>query len=388
MTVQEQPGGGSFYLSFRGMRLGQLWGSSDRSIRLPQDVAPAETGGVPTADSLTSRAPEYLRMHVEALATGDHTARATACWGLAARWPDSQEVVMALLTSGDADSIEDAAGILCHVQRSQEFVTRLENLVSELPDSTARDAVIEALPSTHPLRIPDPPDPAAAEMSRTGIPLAGEWEPYTSRIQFIEAPFVDVVDCLTQWTEYINAKFELSEHRAGLGTLLALLDPYWWPSKELVVETIGPWTAVFSNGHDTYEGKVLGKRLGVRSLVTVFSPDVAVGGKVRNYGATEFHLFDRGDSVRSIHISRQPGGWHWDATGTVQSFEDPTLYDRRIKRERFELDALNRYCTGLGISRADSSFYGSRGLLVDNVTTHKLVHDCPSAATWRALHLD
>jgi hypothetical protein len=217
--------------------------------------------------------------------------------------------------------------------------------------------------------------------------LRGAWEPYTSHIQFIEAPFDKVAKDFSKWAATSQSGYDISRHTGSLVTLLPLLDPYWFPTKRLLVETRGKWTSVFSNGHDTYEAAVLSERLKVRSVVTDFSTDMVRAGEVRNYGGTSLEIFNRGRSIRTIHLSRQSSGWEWIVLGTELTFEDTNKYLARSKRDRFDIETLNRHCAALGIKRSDVTFCGPRALLHSEEST-SMTHQIKSAAAWRTIHLD
>jgi len=50
-------------------------------------------------------------------------------------------------------------------------------------------------------------------------------------------------------------------------------------------------------------------------------------------------------------------GWVVFLLGSPLPFEEMATYRARIKRERFDLDMLNRYCEALGIARSNDRFY-------------------------------
>ncbi len=375
----------------------------DQLIRLPQDVGPERLGdnrGVPDLEKLRGDVGEYVTMRAR---LDDHETRALGCWGLVARWPASREAVESMLQSSRNEDIEDAAGILGRVGIPDDLLARVLSLIEALPDSTARDCLVESLPPGHPRRAPEAVPALTALQALANVPLRGAWEPYTSRIQFIEARFDKVTKQFSRWMRTLSSpallarlglmqrrsssRHEMSIHRGSLETLLPLLDPFWWPTKRLIVETQGGWTAVFSNGHDTYEASVLSERMRVRGVVTDFSADVVTKGEVWNHGNTLFELWDKGESVRTIQLSRQESGWDVTLLGTQQAFEVIDRYQARLKRERFDLEMLNLYCSALGINRSDDRFYGPRALLDVQEQETPQQHRYPTAAAWRAANL-
>ena len=314
----------------------------------------------------------------------DHETRALGCWGLVARWPDSRKVVESLLGSDRLDDVEDAAGILCRVGVPSNLVAQILAAIESLPDSSARDALVEALPARHPRRAPDSKPIREALKPLAHAPLHGTWEPYTSHISFIESRFDAAVKQFSKWQGKIRPPASLAQHRGELAQHLALLDPYWFPLKTLLVETRSNWTAVFGNPHSLGAAHVLSKAMRLRSVETSFSVDVVVGGRVRNYGNCEFHLIDRGESVRTIQVSRQSSGWEVYLLGTQQAYEEPEHYQARIKRDRFDIELLNKYCFALGIDRANPEFYGPRAALHVQGATVGMTHShYATAAAWR-----
>jgi hypothetical protein len=370
-------------------------------VRLPQDVGSANSGdtrGVPDLTTLQGDVAEYLAMQAR---EDDFTTRALGCWGLVARWPASRDIVASLLRSTREENVEDAAGILGRVGIPADMLSTVLDLIEALPDSTGRDCLVQSLPLGHPRRAPDAAQHGDVLEALAGVPLQGAWEPYTSHIQFIEAPFDVVTKAFAGWMRRgmirdllgrlgltdNRHEYKLTRHSGSLAELLSLLDPYWWPSKHLFVETQFGFTAVFSNGHETYDSFHLSEVLGVRAVVTDFSVDLVIKGEVVNYGGTTFELLDKGESVRTVQVTRQSGGWDVVILGTPQPFEEVDRYQSRIKRDRFDLDMLNRYCAGLGITRSDDRLYGQRGFMYTPTGKQPQPHQYPTAAAWRKANL-
>jgi hypothetical protein len=89
-------------------------------------------------------------------------------------------------------------------------------------------------------------------------------------------------------------------------------------------------------------------------------------------GAVQFELFGPVDTeflnyVRTVSVVFDGSKWRFDATGTVQAFEDVAAYRARRIRDRFTSAMLERYCQALGIDVFDPSFYGPRAVLVESV---------------------
>jgi hypothetical protein len=205
----------------------------------------------------------------------------------------------------------------------------------------------------------------------SGVPFDGAFEPFTSTIWFIEAPYQRAVGAVQEWRNGLPGTARFDYLTGPLETLLGRLEPWAMPSwKELIVATRGGWTALFSQGSDVYTFNVVSWRLKCRSLRTNYAPHVVRGGNVVSYGDTAFWLGDgsRDDlgplyGLRSVQASNQDG-WVWELHGEPQLFEEPALYANRAIKNRFDLAALNRYCAAMGIERAEPTFYGPQATLV------------------------
>lgn len=224
----------------------------------------------------------------------------------------------------------------------------------------------------------------------SGVPLEGAHEPFTSTIWFVDAPFPEVVEARRRWAARLpnhGNVLRWSDEAGPLDRLLSLLEPYAMPSwKSLVVETSGAWTAVFSQGSDLSYVAHYAVELQTRVVRTNWSPHVVRDGEVRRYGDASMWLFDAGRAERSIQASRQDARWVWIDDGDPLPFEDVARYRARLVRDRFDLGALNDYCSSLGIDRANPSSYGRRAVLEEQDTsTWRSVPTMP-AARWRAEH--
>ncbi len=184
----------------------------------------------------------------------------------------------------------------------------------------------------------------------SGELLGGALRPFTNRIWFIEAPHAAAVEAIRLWRSELETPIRFEPVSGGIDDLLGRLEPWAMPSwKQLVVETSGVWTALFSQGSDIYTFDVIGESLRCRSLMTNHETDVHRHGRIVNYGDTALRLSDgsRGDlaprfSVRIIAASNQDG-WTWDLYGESQPFEELERYRRRVIKDRFDLPTLNRY---------------------------------------------
>lgn len=314
---------------------------------------------------------------------GDFRQRADALWGLVARGTGSLEWVSSQFASQDPVRIADAAGVLMWVGVPDPWRKRLRELAELLPDGEAADNIHIALG-------PDPADESEAS-GGSGQLLDGASAPFTHSIWFVEAPLDVVVEAVRRWHAGLGRTDDMSSLAAPLPRLLDQLEPFSIPSwKQLLVETTSRWTAVFSQGSDIYTGDNAGRLLNCRSLKTTYSPHVVREGAVLNYGSRSFWLSDPASPVgyRVVNASYQ-SRWTWDLAGEEQPFEDVAAYTSTRIPDRFTLARLNAYCAALGIHRADSSFYGPRGvLLVKDIRgwERKPSNVMPSHA-WRSTYL-
>lgn len=171
-------------------------------------------------------------------------------------------------------------------------------------------------------------------------------------------------------------------------------EPWAMPSwKQLVVQTAGTWTALFSQGSDIHIFDIVCRALRCRAITTHHSPQIARDGDVMSYGDTTLWLTDgsRDDlaplrTVRVIQASNQDG-WQWFLDGEVQPFEELGYYGKRLIKDRFDLAILNRYCKALGIERAETGFYGpSATLLTEDTSAWPAQPRTMSGRDWRATH--
>ncbi len=256
-----------------------------------------------------------------------------------------------------------------------------------MPDGSARDAVLAALPQGVRDRLDAEMDQSERSPDRGSVPFGGAADPFTARIWYVEADLDRVVSELTDWYRDRNDTSSLEWIEGGLAGMLTRLEPWTMPSPSyLLVETASAWTAIFSQGSDIYVAYVLGERLGVRSIGSAYSPHVSRDGAVRRYGITEFVLAVPGGAKRTVHLSRQDSGWVFHAIGDPIDFEEQERYTSGYKRDRFPLSTMNQYLTNLGVDRANPAFYGPRGVVVTAHWSGGTSVRSMSSAEWRHDH--
>jgi hypothetical protein len=201
--------------------------------------------------------------------------------------------------------------------------------------------------------------------------LGGRYAPITDAIGFLEADFTRVVEADTRWRDTLTG-FRSRPINGPLPSLLESLLPLTGPLlRHVWVQTTGHWTAYFDNfvnGSDPF-GPVsyLAQQLGCRG--------VQIGcreGTTRRGAGFSFSIYGPGQTdwlnvIRGVSAVQETERWEWRATGAVQPFEDTAAYQRRRVRDRLTPEMIARYCEALGIRPFDDSFYGTTGLLVENV---------------------
>lgn len=71
--------------------------------------------------------------------------------------------------------------------------------------------------------------------------------------------------------------------------------------------------------------------------------------------------------VRTLGAHGTDGRWPWHESGPVQSFEDPSCYQRRRVRDRLDRPRLVSYLRDLGIRVDEPGFYGAGVVLTQLV---------------------
>ena len=370
-------------------------------VRLPIDVW-ASDRQKHELTTLVASVREYADRYEAAIKAQDFAGRVGALWGLVARGDESRGWCGDRLQSGNPESISDACGVLAWIGTAADLVPVLQQLLAELPDGEARDAVYEVLPADQ----RGENDAAADQGASSEELLGGAMAPFTHIIWYVQASLEQAIAARETGgptgpppyryrahgpIDWLSAKFQVAlgrpdplspntpantrqtNVRGPLPVLLSHLQPHSIPGvKSLWVRTDGEWTAVFSQGSDLSYIADYARRLKTRVLRTSYRRDAKEGSRIISHGGCSFWLYDgaRGDlaasgyALRSIQASRQ-SGWQWDEHGEVQPFEETNRYAARRVAERFDLGMLNRYCGQLGIRREDPGFYGPDAILME-----------------------
>jgi hypothetical protein len=205
----------------------------------------------------------------------------------------------------------------------------------------------------------------------------GLFSPITLSAGFLRQPLDDVRDALETWHRELRTV--VTSRPAGrFPESLRQLEPLVSGSipRELLV-IHGEWTAYFNNslrGTDAVTAiSVLSRRLNCAGVEIISDP----GSTSRHVGgsgsarAVQFELFGPLDTdflncVRTISVVEESGGWHFTASGTVQDFEDTSAYSKRLVRDRFTSEMLEKYCQALEIDPFTDAAYGDSVVISSN----------------------
>lgn len=334
---------------------------SGRQGRLPQDVRAAGEP-VPGLDlsTFTGTVDDYARAHAKALADGQYADRVSACWGLVARGADSLGWARAGLASHQTERLEDALAVLIWIGATPADVGVLQSLGDSLPDGEAADLVAMAVDSII------GPEPGVECLPTSELLLDGEYERFTERIRFINAPFDSVTDNAVEWLSSLGGR-SFVPLSGTLPELLDELEPWAMPArKAIIVRTDSDWTAVFDQSGNTgnYFHEVVGERLGVSRLDTSYAPHLVRNREIISYGSCAFSHTTSDGATRTVQASYQ-SRWNWNVHGEPLPFEDLTGYASPRIVDRLTLATLNSYCRALGIRRNDPEYYKHDALLVE-----------------------
>lgn len=211
-------------------------------------------------------------------------------------------------------------------------------------------------------------------------PLFGEkFAPITSSIGFLNASLEEASEALRAWRAKIHGTASLERLPGGLRENIARLEPLIVGAhpRELIVATGNPeWSALFDcgaqGGDPVSTIGFLSRTAQLQGLVVRWVPD-SPGDAERpeRPGAVQFELFGPLPThflnyVRTLSVIRDGKRWRFDATGTVQAFEDTAAYSRRRARDRFTPEMLRDYARALGLRPFDDDFYPGPSVLVRN----------------------
>ncbi|WP_432889109.1 hypothetical protein ACQPYH_09460 [Kribbella sp. CA-245084] len=210
--------------------------------------------------------------------------------------------------------------------------------------------------------------------------LSDRYAPITSRFGFLELPLQAAGEGLLAWRQELYGRAKATPVGGSLGELLERLPPLTGGvrPRELLVGTAGDkWTAYFDCGFQGTDAVsavgYLSENLKCHGLALDSTPHT-LGTSLEEpgrYGAVQFELFgplptDFLNYVRTISATHDGSRWRFDASGTVQPFEQPAQYEARKVRDKFTSEMLASYAAALGVRAFDEDFYAGQGLLIES----------------------
>src|SRR5688572_3363288 len=193
------------------------------------------------------------------------------------------------------------------------------------------------------------------------VVFGGDLWPLGDAVAFVDLPLEEAVGAYRDW----GSGWESPPKLVDLGSrpimeLLRELLPLQMPYKRrLLVGTDSGWTAVFDNsrGGDPFPSTYLARQRARRAVVATHKPRSQT-----THPATQFHLFGPNGKPPLMYERTIDAGvfdeerWRFDASGTVQPFEDTAAYTQRLIRDRFTREMLLRYLMAMGIRADDPTF--------------------------------
>jgi hypothetical protein len=212
--------------------------------------------------------------------------------------------------------------------------------------------------------------------------LEGQFDPLTFNWGFVESDLGEIASEWTAWLSEIRQKHIATKVGGNLALLLSSLEPLTMPvTRELLVSTMGGWTAYFSNAARGIDASprvsYMAQRLKCRGVAVTCIPDIPqdiARGRGPLYGSVQFQLFgpERREFLnyeRSIWATNDGGRWQFGSSGEIQPFEQVERYTARRIVDRLTSEMLAEYCEALGIRLFDQSFYGPAATVIELLGT-------------------
>lgn len=201
-----------------------------------------------------------------------------------------------------------------------------------------------------------------------------EFASTTKRLGFVNLPLDTVATLFTTWMKDLYFDVAITRKKGRLRDLLPLLKPLEHdPTRSLLVEMPGGWTAYFDNNPLGTDAEstigVLTKIASVQGVTIALNSHPDASGEPRT---TNVHLSLRGPDndghflnyVRTVQAVFDDGRWRFFTIGQEQTFEEPDSYKARYVRDRFTPEMLQRYCLALGIDAFNEDAYGPEAYFI------------------------
>lgn len=176
-----------------------------------------------------------------------------------------------------------------------------------------------------------------------------------SKIGFVECSIDILVDSFLSWQNEIGSEFgyalEATKRKGGFNLALQSLLPITAPValRYVMMPTKSNWVAFIDNSN-------LGTDFGWMSLLTKRINCDAIR-YVSTFDATIFEKYCSGEVERSLFAAKDGSKWVFGSKGDLYDFENENNFTKRVIRERFTSEMLERYLEKFGIFVADEAFY-------------------------------
>lgn len=218
--------------------------------------------------------------------------------------------------------------------------------------------------------------------------LGGSASPAGWVVAFLQAPKATVLDEIRAW---LPGTRRVADGELPFPECLDVLEPFSVPAfRELYIACEGGWTAQLSNhtdgGDPTAPAPYLSDALGVRCLIATHSPMHGPG-----HGGAQLWVHGPDGEPplmyeRTIDAVCKDGRWSWEVSGPPLPFEDPTRYQARRIRDRFNREALVDCLAKAGIRVDDDAFYGPATVVELPRGSRQLERTRTAALDWLQIH--
>lgn len=197
-----------------------------------------------------------------------------------------------------------------------------------------------------------------------GDPVFQDWFPLGVSIDLVEGDVSEVANAVRaqvgRWTGRERLEQSESSH-TDWNSLFGSVDVFTnVPTKFFCIATNSQWTALWTNSFlcDGYDSLChnLTKNHGFRTIhwkasdeAGIFQPGCRFCHRVISSGGEIME--------RTVHCSQQDSRWEFHEIGPVLTEEDPSLYQARVKKLRFNEDASIELLGRLGAEPREEKFY-------------------------------
>jgi hypothetical protein len=197
------------------------------------------------------------------------------------------------------------------------------------------------------------------------------YAPVTEVVAFIEAPVDKIELRMREHVNEVGSGYNWHWPKTPTpGPLAAILErhpPTRLGPKELLIGTKSPWTAYFvlKEMPDMSVADYYAKALNARIVIIVFIEP----NRYTPHGSFQFvyQAFSPSGQPtnRSVSVHQETKVWEFKQWGDPLPFEEIGAYSAKLKRDRLNIDMIERYCRHLGIELFDPEFYCGPAFIVE-----------------------